>query len=137
MASTMRTGRHPVQPRDRPDRADAVSESVPTPMVVGESTLKQLIEGSAATISAGHSFTAADSDADVAVVDSGYTTGNNLWVGSAITIEPVRFTVIGIVRHSQGAEPDVYIPLAPVAFPAGAGVVGGCRDALTRITCPD
>jgi putative ABC transport system permease protein len=67
---------------------------------------------SAASLTSGHSFTAADTDADVAVVDSGYATGNNLKVGSVITIDNVKFTVIGIVRQPQSSSPpDVYIPL--------------------------
>ena len=66
----------------------------------------------AASLTSGHSFTAADSDADVAVVDSGYATGNNLKVGSTVTIDNVKFTVIGIVRQPQsGSPPDIYIPL--------------------------
>jgi putative ABC transport system permease protein len=67
----------------------------------------------AATISSGHRITAADADANVAVVDSGYAAASNLRVGSAITIRQVRFTVIGIARQPQGTSPpDVYIPLA-------------------------
>jgi putative ABC transport system permease protein len=67
----------------------------------------------AATISSGHFFTAADSDADVALVDSAYAASNNLTVGSAILIKQVRFTVIGIVSPQPGTSPpDVYIPLA-------------------------
>ncbi len=67
---------------------------------------------SSGTISSGHSFTAADADSDVAVVDSGYATSNNLKVGSVITIDNVKFTVIGIVRQSQASSPnDVYLPL--------------------------
>jgi putative ABC transport system permease protein len=69
---------------------------------------------SAGTITSGHSLTAADADADVAVVDSGYATSHNLTAGSALTIGNVRFTVIGIVRQPQsGSNPDdIYIPLA-------------------------
>jgi putative ABC transport system permease protein len=69
---------------------------------------------SAGTITSGHSLTAADTGADVAVVDSGYATSNNLKAGSALTIGKVRFTVIGIVRQPQtGGSPDeIYIPLA-------------------------
>jgi len=67
----------------------------------------------AATISSGHFFTAADSHADVAVVDSGYAASSNLKTGSTITINQVRFTVIGIVTQPQDTSPpDVYIPLA-------------------------
>jgi putative ABC transport system permease protein len=70
---------------------------------------------SAGTIISGHSLTAADAGADVAVLDSGYAATNNLKVGSALTIgNNVRFTVIGIVRQPQtGGSPDeIYIPLA-------------------------
>ena len=66
---------------------------------------------SAASLTSGHSFSA-DSDAHVAVVDSGYATSNNLKVGSTITVDSVKFKVIGIVRQPQSASPpDVYIPL--------------------------
>jgi putative ABC transport system permease protein len=67
----------------------------------------------AATISSGHFFTAADSHAGVALVDSGYAASNNLKTGSTISINQVRFTVIGIVTQPQDTSPpDVYIPLA-------------------------
>jgi putative ABC transport system permease protein len=68
---------------------------------------------SAATIASGHSLTAADSGSDVAEVDSGYATSHNLKTDSAITIDGVTFTVIGVVRQPQSGNPtDVYIPLA-------------------------
>ena len=77
---------------------------------IGPSALGPLSSG---TITSGRSFTAADSNADVAVVDSGYATSNSLKTGSAITVDKVKFTVIGIVRQSQASSPnDVYIPLA-------------------------
>ena len=67
----------------------------------------------AATVAAGHLFTAADANANVALVDSDYAAGNGLRAGSAITIRQVRFTVIGIVSQPQSNNPpDVYIPLA-------------------------
>ena len=68
---------------------------------------------SVATASSGRFFTAADSDADVAVVDSAYATINNLKVDSTITVGQVRFTVIGIVNQPTGTSPPaVYVPLA-------------------------
>ena len=68
---------------------------------------------SSASLVSGHSFTAAESDSDVAVVDSGYATSHSLKVGSAVTIDQVKYTVIGIVRQPQGTSPpDVYVPLA-------------------------
>jgi putative ABC transport system permease protein len=68
--------------------------------------------GSALLIS-GHSFTVADADSDVAVVDSGYATSRDLKAGSVLTIDGVQFTVIGIVSQAQATiPPDVYVPLA-------------------------
>ena len=79
---------------------------------------------SAASLTSGHSFTAAESDAHDAVVDSGYATSNKLKVGSTITVDSVKFTVIGIVRQPQSASPpDVYIPLK-VAQGLKTGPVG-------------
>jgi putative ABC transport system permease protein len=66
-----------------------------------------------ATLKSGHTFKAADAGADVAVVDSDYATSNKLKVGSTLTIADKTFTVIGIVKQSQGSgAPDIYIPLA-------------------------
>jgi putative ABC transport system permease protein len=68
--------------------------------------------GSASLVS-GHAFTAAEADADVAVVDSGYAKSQGLAVGSPVTIDQVKYTVIGIVSQPQGSSPpDVYVPLA-------------------------
>jgi len=69
---------------------------------------------SAVTLTSGHAFTAADSNADVAIVDSGYAAAKSLKVGSTLTIDQVKYTVIGIVRQPQqgGTPTDVYIPLA-------------------------
>jgi putative ABC transport system permease protein len=65
------------------------------------------------TIRSGHTFTSADTDADVAVVDSNYATSNKLKVGSTATIAKKSFKVIGILSQPQGSgAPDVYIPLA-------------------------
>jgi putative ABC transport system permease protein len=77
---------------------------------VGKPSLGPL---STASLTSGHSFTAADAGSDVAVVDSGYARSHSLKAGSTITIDKVGFTVIGIVRQPQegGNPPDVYIPL--------------------------
>jgi putative ABC transport system permease protein len=67
---------------------------------------------STATLTSGHVFTAADADSDVAVVDSGYATAHGLKTGSVLTIDNIKFTVIGIVRQSRASNPpDVCIPL--------------------------
>ncbi len=79
-----------------------------------------------ATISSGHFFTAADTSADVAVVDSYYAISNDLKTGSTISIRQVRFTVIGVAAQPQGTSPpDVYIPLARAQAIASANKEGG------------
>jgi ABC-type antimicrobial peptide transport system permease subunit len=73
---------------------------------------------SSGKLSAGRTFTAADADADVAVVDSAYATQDKLSVGSVIDIgdstgAATKFKVIGIVAEPSGGNPsDVYVPLA-------------------------
>jgi putative ABC transport system permease protein len=80
----------------------------------------------AATVSAGHMFAAADGQANVALADSDYAASNALRVGSRITVRQVRFTVIGIVQQPQGSNPpDVYIPLARAEALATAFKDGG------------
>ncbi len=64
-------------------------------------------------LSDGRAFTAADANADVAVVDANYATANKLKVGSTVTLAKTQFTVIGIVTQPQASSPpSVYIPLA-------------------------
>jgi putative ABC transport system permease protein len=88
---------------------------------------------SAGTIKSGHSFTSAESDSDVAVVDSGYATANSLKVGSTITISKTRFTVIGIVTQPQsGSPPDVYIPLER-AQALGTSAGGSLKNEVNTI----
>jgi putative ABC transport system permease protein len=68
---------------------------------------------SSGTITSGRTFRASDTNADVAVVDSNYATSNKLKVGSTVTINKTKFTVVGIVAQPQSGSPtDVYIPLA-------------------------
>jgi putative ABC transport system permease protein len=76
--------------------------------------------GSASLVS-GHLFTAAESDSDVAVLDSAYAKSHGLRAGSAVTVDRARFTVIGIVSQLQvGSPPAIYVPLARVqAMPLG------------------
>jgi putative ABC transport system permease protein len=78
---------------------------------------------SGASLTSGHSFTAAESDSYVAVVDSGYAKSHSLKVSSVVTITQVKYTVIGIVSQPQASSPpDVYIPLARAqAFTTIAG----------------
>jgi ABC-type antimicrobial peptide transport system permease subunit len=73
---------------------------------------------SSGKLSAGRTFTTADADADVAVLDSSYATQNKLAVGSTIDIgdsagTATKFKVVGVVSEPAGdSTSDVYIPLA-------------------------
>lgn len=62
----------------------------------------------AGTIAAGRGFR--PGDGDVAVVDATYAAAGRLRPGSAVSLAGVRFTVIGVIRQSGGA--DISIPLA-------------------------
>jgi putative ABC transport system permease protein len=76
----------------------------------------------AASLVSGHLFTAAEPDADVAVLDSVYAKSHGLRAGSAVTVDRARYTVIGIVSQPQGSSPPaIYLPLARVqAMPLGS-----------------
>jgi ABC-type lipoprotein release transport system permease subunit len=65
------------------------------------------------TITSGHALTAAEANANDAVVDSNYAKSENLKTGSKITVAGTSFTVVGIVKAGEGVtDADVYIPLA-------------------------
>jgi ABC-type lipoprotein release transport system permease subunit len=65
---------------------------------------------SSAAITSGRTFSATESDSNVALVSSGYARSQGMKAGSTITIAGKKFTVIGIVSGSTAA--NVYIPLA-------------------------
>jgi len=90
---------------------------------------------SGATLISGHAFTTADSDAAVAVVDSGYAASHSLKAGSAVSIDNVKYTVIGIVRQPQqgGTPTDVYIPLARAAEAVAAAGWGAQANDVNTI----
>jgi ABC-type antimicrobial peptide transport system permease subunit len=68
---------------------------------------------SSGKLSSGRTFTSADDNSNVAVLDSNYATQNKLKVGSTITIAKTSFKVIGIVTTpSAQSSTDSYIPLA-------------------------
>lgn len=75
---------------------------------------------SSATITSGHGITTAESNSNVAVVDSNYAASQNLKVGSAITVAGKTFTVVGIAKAAQSTSTsNVYIPLARAQSLAG------------------
>ena len=66
-----------------------------------------------ARLTSGRAFTAADQNADVALVDASYAASNHLKVGSTTTIGGTKFTVIGLLSQPEsGSPPNMYIPLA-------------------------
>jgi putative ABC transport system permease protein len=66
-----------------------------------------------ARLTSGRTFTSADQNSDVALVDSNYATSHDIKVGSTITIAGAKFKVIGLVSQPQaGSPPNIYIPLA-------------------------
>jgi putative ABC transport system permease protein len=71
---------------------------------------------SSGKISTGRTFTTADDNANVALIDSDYATQQKLKVGSTISIgnssgTGTSFKVVGIVVDSGASPSDVYIPL--------------------------
>ncbi len=79
------------------------------------------------TLTSGRTFTAADTNAAVAVVDSSYAKSDKLRTGSTVSIAGRKFSVIGIVSDPPGDTPaDIYIPLQQaqaLATPAMTGKV--------------
>ena len=81
---------------------------------------------SSASLSAGHTFTTADADSDVAIVDASYAKANKLKVGSDVTVAKTKFKVIGIVSQSEASDPpQVYIPLSRAQALGTQGPGGG------------
>jgi ABC-type antimicrobial peptide transport system permease subunit len=77
---------------------------------------------STAKLASGRSFSTADANSDVALVDSDYATSQKLTVGSTVTLASTKFTIIGIVSQSASSNPpDVYIPLARAQALATSG----------------
>ncbi|MEU0406218.1 ABC transporter permease [Streptomyces griseorubiginosus] len=63
-------------------------------------------------ISTGKTFTAAQSNAKVAVVSASYAKENSLKVGGTLTISGTKYTVIGIATpDSSESTTDVYLPI--------------------------
>jgi ABC-type lipoprotein release transport system permease subunit len=68
---------------------------------------------SSSKLTSGRTFAAADTAANVAVVDSDYAAQNKLKVGSTVTVAKTTFKIVGIVSTPAGSDSsDVYIPLA-------------------------
>jgi putative ABC transport system permease protein len=67
---------------------------------------------SSSKVTTGATFTTAQANAKVAVVDSAYAKTKSLSVGKTVTIKSVKYTVIGISTATSGdSAANVYIPL--------------------------
>ncbi|GAA1353846.1 ABC transporter permease [Streptomyces beijiangensis] len=67
---------------------------------------------SSSKVTTGATFTSAQSNAKVAVVDSAYAKTKSLSVGKTVTIKSVKYTVIGISTATSGdSAANIYIPL--------------------------
>jgi putative ABC transport system permease protein len=68
---------------------------------------------SSSKITSGRTFTTADANSNVAVIDASYARQNKLTTASKINVGGTSFKVIGIVKQPQGGSPaNVYLPLA-------------------------
>ncbi|MET7508805.1 ABC transporter permease [Streptomyces albidoflavus] len=76
----------------------------------------------------GRAFTQADTDAAVAVVDSGYAQQEKLAKGDKVTVGGTEFTVVGIATADSGqAAADVYLPLKR------AQALADAKDKITTV----
>jgi putative ABC transport system permease protein len=76
---------------------------------LGQGALGPLSSGKLAS---GRTLSSADSNVNVAVVDSNYASQNKLTTGSTITIAKKSFKIVGVVSVPSGSSSaDVYIPL--------------------------
>ncbi|AWK09813.1 hypothetical protein SSP531S_55460 [Streptomyces spongiicola] len=79
-------------------------------------------------ITSGRTFTADETAADVAVVDSAYAQEKELKAGGTLTVSGTEFTVIGIATADSGdAAADVYLPLAR------AQTLADAKDKITTV----
>ncbi|MFI0167732.1 ABC transporter permease [Streptomyces sp. NPDC017095] len=79
-------------------------------------------------ITSGRAFRPAESDAEVAVVDSAYARQKKYKAGSTVTVKGVAFTVIGIATADSGdAAADLYLPLKR------AQALAGAKDKVTTV----
>ncbi|MGW1225678.1 ABC transporter permease [Streptomyces sp. NPDC002530] len=79
-------------------------------------------------ITAGRTFTTAETDAKVAVVDSAYAKEKSLAVGKSLTIHGTTFSVIGVSTADSGdAAANVYVPLRQ------AQTLADAKDKVTTV----
>ncbi|WP_250287760.1 ABC transporter permease [Streptomyces atroolivaceus] len=80
------------------------------------------------TITGGRTFKAAETDAEVAVVDAAYAKEKELAVDETVTISGTTYTIVGIATADSGdASANVYIPLKQ------AQTVADSKDKVTTV----
>ncbi|WP_405388936.1 FtsX-like permease family protein [Streptomyces sp. NBC_01102] len=80
------------------------------------------------TITKGRTFKAAETDAEVAVVDAAYAKEKELAVDRTVTISGTKYTIVGISTADSGdAAANVYIPLKQ------AQTVADSKDKVTTV----
>ncbi|AMB59576.1 ABC transporter permease [Microterricola viridarii] len=102
-------------PEGGPDGAGGSSFNVDSFSVLGiDPSAAAVGPLSSVTLSSGRTFSTADSDAAVAVLDSSYATTAKLAVGDSITVGDTEVQVVGIVSSSSAdaaTAANVYLPL--------------------------
>jgi ABC-type antimicrobial peptide transport system permease subunit len=79
-------------------------------------------------ITSGRTFTAAETDAKVAVVDSAYAKQQKLAVGSSVTVSGTAYKVVGVATADSGdAAANVYLPLGQ------AQTLADAKDKVTTV----
>ncbi|MGW0550807.1 ABC transporter permease [Streptomyces altiplanensis] len=79
-------------------------------------------------ITSGRTFTDAETDAEVAVVDSAYAQEKKLKTGGTVTVSGTKYKVVGIATADSGdAAAHVYVPLKQ------AQTLAGAKDEVTTV----
>jgi putative ABC transport system permease protein len=82
----------------------------------------------------GSTFTTADENSDVALLDSNYATQNKLTTGSTVNVAGTNFKVVGVVSEAASDNPpDVYIPLARAQALGTSGASGSLKNDVTTV----
>ena len=93
----------------------------PTTLLGVDATQPRMGPLSTVSITAGRNLAAADADAAVAVLDSGYASQQGLKIGSKLTVSGTAFTVVGLATTPSGSGgANIYLPLSKLQNLASA-----------------
>jgi ABC-type antimicrobial peptide transport system permease subunit len=97
------------QPQTMPSQAPIqIASYTITGVDVTDQTIGPL---SSATVTKGRTFTSAETDAKVMLVEKGYAKQNELTVGDTKKIDGAKYEIVGLVTSSSSSA-DFYLPLA-------------------------